>query len=96
LKSREEYDAMYKRSIDDPVGFWSDIAKQFHWCARACPRSVSHVRTCAGLHGSWDGRSGWRLHARARNALCSATCLPRKRRRAQAAACCLVARTHSP
>jgi hypothetical protein len=31
VKSREEYDVMYKRSIDDPVGFWSDIAKQFHW-----------------------------------------------------------------
>jgi hypothetical protein len=32
VKSRAEYDAMYKRSVEDPVGFWSDQAKQFHWC----------------------------------------------------------------
>ena len=44
MKSREEYDAMYKRSIDDPVGFWSDIAKQFHWCALHS-RSMFCVRT---------------------------------------------------
>ena len=31
LESREQYDAMYKRSIEDPEGFWSDIAKDFHW-----------------------------------------------------------------
>ncbi|KAK9811714.1 hypothetical protein WJX72_008881 [[Myrmecia] bisecta] len=31
LKSREQYDAMYKRSIEDPQGFWSDIGKEFHW-----------------------------------------------------------------
>jgi len=31
VKSRAEYDAMYKRSVEDPVGFWSDQAKQFHW-----------------------------------------------------------------
>jgi hypothetical protein len=22
---------MYARSVADPVGFWSDIAKEFHW-----------------------------------------------------------------
>eukprot|EP00271_Cylindrocystis_brebissonii_P002601 TRINITY_DN13356_c0_g1_i1.p1 TRINITY_DN13356_c0_g1~~TRINITY_DN13356_c0_g1_i1.p1 ORF type:complete len:779 (+),score=110.03 TRINITY_DN13356_c0_g1_i1:48-2339(+) len=31
IKSREEYDAMYKRSIEDPSAFWSDIAEQFYW-----------------------------------------------------------------
>ena len=29
--SREQYDAMYKRSVEDPAGFWGDIAKEFHW-----------------------------------------------------------------
>ena len=29
--SREQYDEMYKRSIEDPEGFWGDIADQFHW-----------------------------------------------------------------
>ena len=33
LKSREEYDAMYKHSIEDPSSFWGDIAKTFHWRA---------------------------------------------------------------
>eukprot|EP00897_Mesotaenium_endlicherianum_P006516 jgi/Mesen1/5893/ME000003S06932 len=25
------YDEMYRRSVDDPDGFWSEIAAQFHW-----------------------------------------------------------------
>ena len=25
------YEAMYKRSIEDPDGFWGDIAREFHW-----------------------------------------------------------------
>ena len=29
--TREEYDTMYKRSLDDPDGFWSDIADDFYW-----------------------------------------------------------------
>ncbi len=31
LASREDYDAMYKRSIEDPAAFWGDIAKGYHW-----------------------------------------------------------------
>lgn len=31
ISSKEQYDEMYKRSIDDPEGFWGDIANQFHW-----------------------------------------------------------------
>ncbi|XP_065210236.1 acetyl-coenzyme A synthetase [Planococcus citri] len=31
VKSMAEYRSLYKNSIDDPVDFWSDIAKQFHW-----------------------------------------------------------------
>jgi len=31
VKSMEEYQAMYKASIDDPQQFWGDMAKQFHW-----------------------------------------------------------------
>ena len=28
----EDYDAMYRRSVDDPEGFWSDMASEFlHW-----------------------------------------------------------------
>mmetsp|Transcript_8924 Transcript_8924/g.26779 ORF Transcript_8924/g.26779 Transcript_8924/m.26779 type:complete len:721 (-) Transcript_8924:858-3020(-) len=31
VSSRGQYDEMYKRSIDDPEGFWGEIADQFHW-----------------------------------------------------------------
>ncbi|XP_078447116.1 acetyl-CoA synthetase isoform X2 [Wolffia australiana] len=31
LSSPEQYGRMYRRSIDDPSGFWSDIAKEFYW-----------------------------------------------------------------
>jgi len=31
VKSKEEYDAMYARSMEDPGGFWGDIAREFHW-----------------------------------------------------------------
>jgi acetyl-CoA synthetase len=31
IKSLDQYKAMYKRSIDDPDGFWGDVAKEFYW-----------------------------------------------------------------
>ncbi len=31
IKSREEYDRIYRRSVDDPDGFWSEIARELHW-----------------------------------------------------------------
>lgn len=31
ISSKEQYDEMYKRSIEDPEGFWGDIASRFHW-----------------------------------------------------------------
>ena len=31
VKNVEQYQEMYQKSINDPVGFWSDIAKNFHW-----------------------------------------------------------------
>ncbi len=31
IKSREEYQKMYDRSIEDPEGFWGEQAEQFHW-----------------------------------------------------------------
>ncbi len=37
LESREQYDAMYKRSVEDPEGFWSDIAKEFYWKKQVGP-----------------------------------------------------------
>lgn len=31
LEGKREYDEMYKRSVEDPSGFWGEIAEEFHW-----------------------------------------------------------------
>ncbi len=31
IKSLDQYNEMYKRSIEDPDGFWAEVAEQFHW-----------------------------------------------------------------
>jgi acetyl-CoA synthetase len=31
VKDFEQYRKMYERSINDPEGFWADMAKDFHW-----------------------------------------------------------------
>ena len=31
IKSMDEYQKMYQRSIEDPEGFWSEVAEGFHW-----------------------------------------------------------------
>ncbi len=31
IKSLEEYEALYKKSIDDPEAFWAEAAKELHW-----------------------------------------------------------------
>jgi acetyl-CoA synthetase len=31
IKSLDEYQRLYDRSIQDPDGFWGDVAKEFHW-----------------------------------------------------------------
>jgi acetyl-CoA synthetase len=34
IKSREDYDRIYKRSVEDPEGFWGEIASELHWFKR--------------------------------------------------------------
>jgi acetyl-CoA synthetase len=34
IKSKEQYDAVYQKSITDPEGFWADIASNFLWRKR--------------------------------------------------------------
>ncbi|GMU24872.1 MAG: acetyl-coenzyme A synthetase [Phycisphaerae bacterium] len=31
INSPEQYEALWRRSIDDPEGFWGEVAKEFHW-----------------------------------------------------------------
>ena len=33
VKSIEEYEALYRRSVADPEAFWADAAKELHWFA---------------------------------------------------------------
>ncbi|MGH9590699.1 MAG: acetyl-coenzyme A synthetase N-terminal domain-containing protein, partial [Terracidiphilus sp.] len=30
IRSMEQYDELYKRSIDDPEGFWAEAARELH------------------------------------------------------------------
>ncbi len=34
VRSLEQYRQMYQRSLDDPEGFWGEIAESFHWFRR--------------------------------------------------------------
>ncbi|MBS1663558.1 MAG: acetate--CoA ligase [Bacteroidetes bacterium] len=34
IRSREQYDLAYKKSIEDPEGFWADVASNFQWQRR--------------------------------------------------------------
>ena len=31
IRSMDQYREMYRRSIEDPEGFWSEMAGEFHW-----------------------------------------------------------------
>ncbi len=33
IKSLAEYEQMYRRSVDDPEGFWAEAARELHWFA---------------------------------------------------------------
>ncbi|RME26277.1 MAG: acetyl-coenzyme A synthetase, partial [Deltaproteobacteria bacterium] len=34
IGSLDEYRKIYRRSLDDPEGFWSEMAEQFHWAEK--------------------------------------------------------------
>ncbi|XP_062225540.1 acetyl-coenzyme A synthetase, chloroplastic/glyoxysomal-like [Phragmites australis] len=40
VSSPQQYREMYKRSIDDPAGFWSEIADEFYWKQKWNPDEV--------------------------------------------------------
>ncbi|HTV16601.1 MAG TPA: acetyl-coenzyme A synthetase N-terminal domain-containing protein, partial [Acidobacteriaceae bacterium] len=31
IKNLAEYEALYRRSVDDPEGFWAEAARELHW-----------------------------------------------------------------
>ncbi len=34
IRSREQYDLAYKKSVEDPEGFWAGVAGNFQWHRR--------------------------------------------------------------
>ena len=48
IKTLEEYQSLYKKSIEDPQQFWTDVSKEFYW--RSPPRTV--------LEANFDIRKG--------------------------------------
>ncbi|KAG2494997.1 hypothetical protein HYH03_006930 [Edaphochlamys debaryana] len=38
VRSHEEYQALYKKSIEDPEGFWGEMAQSYHWHTKFPPR----------------------------------------------------------
>lgn len=39
VNSREEYEQLYKQSLDDPAAFWGKFAQDYHWQQKV-PRVV--------------------------------------------------------
>jgi acetyl-CoA synthetase len=48
LKSMEEYERMYARSVEDPEGFWGDAAGELEWFA-----PWERVLDESGAHAKW-------------------------------------------
>ncbi|KAJ4790845.1 Acetyl-coenzyme A synthetase [Rhynchospora pubera] len=40
ISSQEQYEKMYKKSVEDPAGFWSEIASEFYWEEKWNPNEV--------------------------------------------------------
>ena len=52
VSGRDAYDALYRRSIDDPEGFWSEMARA------SCAGSTCGPRCSTGSRRSPGGSSG--------------------------------------
>ena len=51
LKSKADYDRMYKHSVEDPAGFWADIASTYHWEQKVCLLTLGmHSGTLAEMY----------------------------------------------
>ena len=47
IKSKQQYDTMYKQSLEDPDTFWSEQAKAFHWTKRWTSPVVKYAQFAA-------------------------------------------------
>ena len=46
IKSKEQYEKLYKQSLEDPDTFWSEQAEAFHWTKRWSLPVVQCVSIC--------------------------------------------------
>ncbi len=60
IQSMDQYRQMYKRSIEDPEGFWAELAEGFHWHSGG-PKSAS---TTSRGTSPFSGSSGARRTSR--------------------------------
>ena len=51
LISEDQYNVMYRRSVDDPSGFWADMAKRIDWFTT--PQSIMNVSYEGDVHIKW-------------------------------------------
>jgi acetyl-CoA synthetase len=51
ISSQAQYDAMYRRSIVDPEGFWAEIAEDFYWKEKW--QSVRSYSFTSPVHIEW-------------------------------------------
>lgn len=49
--TREKYDALYKRSVEDPAGFWGDMAQRLHWFK--APTKIKHTDFTGIVSTKW-------------------------------------------
>ena len=56
VKSLEEYEALYARSIADPEAFWADIAKELHWFTPWKARRMLRAEGFKAVYDRWDLR----------------------------------------
>ncbi|XP_078154877.1 acetyl-CoA synthetase [Carex rostrata] len=40
ISSQQQYEKMYKKSVEDPAGFWAEIASEFYWKEKWNPNEV--------------------------------------------------------
>jgi len=54
IRNMEQYKQMYERSIEDPEGFWGEIAEQFHWYRKWDEvRAYNFDRRNGRIHIEW-------------------------------------------
>ena len=52
IKSLEQYHEAYQKSVEDPEGFWAEIAENFQWRKKWDQRCLNGILKNQKLNGS--------------------------------------------